>query len=58
MVSLTIRPEALRAGAVYLFENPDAGETREIPGSALIRDGFTLRLPKRAAAIWFCRTKE
>ena len=56
--SLTIRPKALRADAVYLFENPEAGETREIPGSALIRDGFTLRLPKRAAAIWFYRTME
>jgi alpha-galactosidase len=56
--SLTVRPKALLAEAVYLFENPETGEKREKAGSALIQGGFAFELPQRSAAIWFYHTRE
>lgn len=49
---LTIQPQGIGADAMYAFENPETGETREIPGSELVRSGFTFELPKRTAALW------
>jgi hypothetical protein len=42
---------------VYTFENPETGETRELTGAAVQRDGFTFALPKREGAVWFYRVK-
>lgn len=33
--SITVRPQALDAGASYLFKNPETGQTRELTGRAL-----------------------
>lgn len=51
--SITIYPKAICRDAVYIFENPETGETRNITGDVLIQDGFTFTLAKRSGAIWF-----
>ena len=53
---ITVYPKALQADANYILENPETGETREMRGSALLNDGFTVELPKRSGAIWFYRS--
>lgn len=53
---ITVFPKALQPDAGYILENPETGETREMPGSALLRDGFTFELPQRSGAIWFYRS--
>jgi alpha-galactosidase len=50
--TLTVYPQGLQAEAVYRFENPETGETRELTGAALQQQGFAITLPKRAGAIW------
>jgi alpha-galactosidase len=50
--TLTVCPRGLQAEAVYRFENPETGETRELTGAALQEQGFAITLPKRAGAIW------
>ena len=55
--TLLARPQAIRPEAVYLFENPESGQTRELTGDAVLRDGFSFALPKREGAIWFYRVK-
>ncbi len=55
--TLVVHPKAMRADAVYVFENCETGETKELAGSAVERDGFTLALPKREGVIWFYRVK-
>ena len=52
-----VHPKAMHPDAVYLFENPETGETRELSGEALRNHGFTFALPKRQGAIWFYRVK-
>ena len=56
--SITIRPKEVCPAATYSFENPETGETREFSGTALSEDGFTIRLPKRSAGIWFYRRND
>ncbi|MEI6970319.1 MAG: NPCBM/NEW2 domain-containing protein [bacterium] len=51
--SLVIYPRGLKPDAVYRFENPETGETRELSGATLLENGFVCKLPKRAGAIWF-----
>ena len=53
--TLTIEPKELSLDATYVFENPETGETKEISGEDLSREGFTFTMPKRSAAIWFYR---
>ena len=55
---LIVYPRAILPDAVYLFENPETGETEEKTGAALIHDGFAIKLPKRSAAIWFYRKRD
>jgi alpha-galactosidase len=55
--SLSVHPEAVAPEATYLFENPESGELRELPGHAVQRDGFTFTLAKRQGAIWFYSLK-
>jgi alpha-galactosidase len=54
---LVVHPEALQQNLLYVFENPETGETRELTGKKVNEDGFTLTLPKREGAIWFYRVK-
>ena len=55
--TLVVHPQAMRADAVYRFENPETGESTELAGRAVERDGFTLSLPRRQGAVWFYRVK-
>jgi len=55
--SITVYPKAICSDRTYAFENPETLEIIEISGSTLIQDGFTFKLPKRSAAIWFYRVK-
>jgi alpha-galactosidase len=54
---ITVYPKALRPASDYVLQNPETGETHEVSGSALLRDGFTFALPRRSGAIWFYRAK-
>ncbi|MDD4889362.1 MAG: alpha-galactosidase [Phycisphaerae bacterium] len=51
--TLVVHPRAVCPEAVYVFENSETGETRELAGSAVLANGFTFALPKRQGAIWF-----
>ncbi len=51
--TMIVHPMAVRPEVTYLFENPETSERREIKGDGLIRNGFSLRLQPRNAAIWF-----
>jgi len=53
----TIHPKGICLDSMYFLENAETGETQEISGADLIRDGFTLALHKRSGAIWFYRRK-
>ncbi|MEZ4863587.1 MAG: alpha-galactosidase [Caldilineaceae bacterium] len=53
--SFTLQPHAIDPAANYLFENGETGETKELLGEVLLRDGFTFTLPTRTGAIWFYR---
>jgi len=53
--SFTAYPQALRPDALYVLDNPETGETREIRGAVLISSGLTFGLPRRSGAIWFYR---
>ena len=50
---LTIQPQGLQPDAMYVFENDETAETKEISGKDLIHNGFTFNLPPRSGAIWF-----
>jgi hypothetical protein len=39
--------------AAYRFENAETGETRNLSGQDLHRDGFPVTLPARSGVIWF-----
>ena len=53
--TMTVVLLALAPESEYLFENPESGERRTLSGAVLLRDGFTLALPARGAALWFYR---
>jgi alpha-galactosidase len=53
--TFTIHLKGIHPDAMYFFENPETGETRDISGATLIHDGFTFELPKRSGAIWLYR---
>jgi alpha-galactosidase len=55
--SITVYLKAVCSDRSYVFKNPETSETIEISGSALVQDGFTFKLPKRSAAIWFYKAK-
>jgi len=55
--TLTVHPKGFQPDAMYVFENAETSETRDIAGEVLIRDGFTFVLPARSGAIWFYRLK-
>jgi hypothetical protein len=53
--TLTLHPKGIDPGAIYVFENGETAETREITGKDLASTGFTFALPPRSGAIWFYR---
>jgi alpha-galactosidase len=53
--TLTIHPKGIDPHAMYLFENDETGETRDMAGKDLIQTGFTFALPARSGALWFYR---
>lgn len=49
----TVHPQGIAPTATDCFENAEIGETRDISGQALHRDGCTATRPSRSGAIWF-----
>ena len=56
--AITIYPKVFYPDCTYSFENPETNETFDICGSALLEEGFSFKLPKRSASIWFYSVKE
>jgi hypothetical protein len=56
--TLVVHPQGLIAGAVYRFDNPETGETRECTGRKAHEDGFAFKAQQRQGALWFYRAKE
>ena len=50
--TLTVHPQGLVGDAVYRFENPETGETRQFLGRELGDKGFVFTLKPRQAALW------
>ena len=55
--TLQVHPKAMRPDVVYVFENPETGETKELTGLAVTRDGILFSQPKREGVLWFYRVK-
>ncbi|MBU7004027.1 MAG: alpha-galactosidase [Theionarchaea archaeon] len=53
---LVVKLKAIQPDRTYEFENPETGESRNIGGEQLIRDGFEFQLHPRSGSIWFYRT--
>jgi len=53
--SFTVYLHGIQADTDYCFENPETGETNEVSGEGLQRNGFTLALPARQGILWFYR---
>jgi hypothetical protein len=53
-----VHPKGLEPGTEYALMNPLSGETFTVAGSALVRDGFTLAIPKRPGVVWFYRRND
>ena len=51
--SMIIHPTGIRPDLMYFLENVESGDTREVVGEHLIRDGLAFALPARSGAIWF-----
>ncbi|MEI6422187.1 MAG: hypothetical protein WCP55_08200, partial [Lentisphaerota bacterium] len=51
--TLVVHPKSMQPDSVYVFENPESGESRKLTGNKVNEDGFTFFLPKREGAIWF-----
>jgi alpha-galactosidase len=56
--SITVYPKAICPDGTYVFENPETLEIIEISSNTITQDGFTFKLPKRSASIWFYRVKD
>jgi hypothetical protein len=57
--SLVVAPYGLidSADAVYVLENLETGETRNVSGKEIKQCGLTFTLPIRSGAIWFYKMK-
>ncbi|MCX7803724.1 MAG: alpha-galactosidase, partial [Planctomycetota bacterium] len=55
--SMLVHPKGLRPDAIYVFENPESGETRRLRGDRAMAEGLVFSLPPREGAIWFYRAK-
>jgi alpha-galactosidase len=56
--NITVFPKAFCSNRTYVFENPETQEIIEFSGSNITQDGFTFKLSKRSAAIWFYKVKD
>jgi alpha-galactosidase len=55
---ITVFPSGLDATKEYTLENPETDESRSVAGAALLRDGFTMELPRRTGAMWFYTARQ
>jgi len=53
--TLTVYPAGLVPDAMYRFENSETGQTKDVSGDVLARDGLLLEAPRRRGVIWFYR---
>jgi alpha-galactosidase len=51
--TLRVTLKGLRMDALYLLENAETGERREVKGASLAQDGLALDTPRRSGSIWF-----
>ena len=51
--SITVPMKVLHPDSEYRFENPETGDTMLRSGQVLGHSGFSFKLPKRSAAMWF-----
>jgi alpha-galactosidase len=51
--ALIVYPKGLQPGAMYVFENPETGETRKLRGDRVQSEGLKFALPPRQGSIWF-----
>ena len=54
---ITVQPKGILPWRTFLFENPETLERIEKKGTDLLLSGFTFKLPRRSAAIWFYTAK-
>lgn len=55
--SLRVKPFAFDAGAEYIFENGETGETYTQKGSDITKKGIVFTQPVRSGSVWFYRVK-
>lgn len=55
---MVIHPSGILLEFIYLLENVESGETRQVVGEQLIRDGLAFALTARSGAIWFYQRRE
>jgi alpha-galactosidase len=48
----TVKLKGLRPELVYVLEEAESGERRELPGASLANDGFVFELPRRRGSLW------
>jgi alpha-galactosidase len=53
--AISVTPRGLDPNADYRLENQESGECMVCSAATLLEQGFTFRLPRREAAIWFYR---
>jgi alpha-galactosidase len=55
--SINIRPHGFCDCCSYVFTNEETGESFELGGAEINKNGMSLALPVRSGAIWFYREK-
>lgn len=53
----TVKLKGLRPEAVYVLQEAETGDRRELSGTALSNDGFAFELPRRRGSLWTYKEK-
>ncbi len=53
----TVKLKGLRPEVVYVLEEAESGERRELSGASLANDGFVFELPRRRGSLWTYKEK-
>ncbi len=53
----TVKLKGLRPEAVYVLQEAETGDRRELSGTALSNDGFVFELPRRRGSLWTYKEK-
>ncbi len=55
--SITLNLRQIDESAVYVFDDPEFGNSFTVTGKELAKNGFTVTLPARTGVYWFYKTK-